>query len=368
MEKKRIVVKIGTHLVTKEEGKINQPVIKSIVSDIAKIYKQGHNIIVVSSGAIASGISCLKLKQKPKTLPEKQAAAAVGQPILMQLYQKEFSQYNITIAQMLLTRDDFQDRTRYLNMRNTMSCLINLGIIPIINENDTVAVEEIQFGDNDNLSALVASKVDADLLVILTDVEGLFEDDPNKNKNAKLITEVKEITPEIESIAKKTSGSFVGTGGMYSKVQAAKIAVASGVEVVIADGRNPGILEKILKGEKIGTRFFATLNSLDAKKRWIAFGSKVKGKIKIDRGATEAILRKGKSLLPSGVISVEGSFNSGETVEIVDESGVSIARGLVNFSSEEIDKIKGKKTSEISKILGKCDFEEIIHRDNLALL
>ncbi|MFN3966753.1 MAG: glutamate 5-kinase [Endomicrobiia bacterium] len=368
MGKKRIVIKIGSHLLANEDGFINYSIIENIVNDISQLHKQGHNIIIVSSGAIASGIVCLKLEQKPKTLPEKQAIAAVGQPILMQIYQKEFSQYNIKVAQLLLTREDFEDRNRYLNIRNTVSCLLNLGIIPIINENDTISVEEIKFGDNDTLSALVASKIDADLLVLLTDVEGLFDDDPNKNKNAKLITNIKEITSEIEAIAKKTAGSILGTGGMYSKIQAAKIATSSGVEVVIADGRKSKILEKILNGEEVGTRFFASQAFLTARKRWIAFGSRVKGKIKIDNGAVDALLKKGKSLLPSGIISVEGNFNSGDTVEILDISGSSIARGLVNYSSEEINKIKGKKTSEISKILGKCDFEEVIHRDNLALL
>ncbi len=368
MDKKLIVVKIGTHLLTKETAVINQSIIRNIVSDISRLYKQGYKVIVVSSGAIASGVSCLKLKQKPRTLPEKQATAAVGQPILMQIYQKEFSQYNISIAQILLTRDDFENRTRYLNMHNTLRCLLDLGIIPIINENDTISVEEIKFGDNDTLSALVASRMNANLLILLTDVAGLFDDDPNKNRNAKLITEVKEITHQIEKIAKKTVGYFAGTGGMYSKIQAAKIATASGVEVVIANGTQPGILEKIINGEKVGTRFFASGNSLDARKRWIAFGSKIKGKIKIDTGAVDAILKKGKSLLPSGITGVEGNFNSGQTVEIVDQNGCVLARGLVNFSSEEIEKIKGKRTSEISKILGKCDFEEVIHRDNLAIL
>lgn len=369
MDIKRIVIKIGTHLLTTSEGTINRDYISQITSDIAQIYHKKHEIILVTSGAIGSGVGRLGLKERPKTLPEKQAASAIGQPLLMHYYEESFNKHNIIVSQVLLTREDFAHRERYLNVRNTLLTLLQLKVIPIINENDTVAVEEIQFGDNDTLSAIVAAKVEADLLIILTDVEGLYTADPHKDKTAKLITEVKTITPEIENIARRTVGSLTGTGGMYSKVHAAKIACASGTEVIICDGRKKGLLlDIIIASKKVGTSFYPAEKTLPARKKWIAFGTTPKGKITIDKGAAEAIVSSGKSLLPAGIISVEGTFAVGDTVSIIDIDGKEIARGLTYYSSDEVEKIKGKRTDEITKIILKADFEEVVHRNNLVIL
>ncbi|MDI6641692.1 MAG: glutamate 5-kinase [Elusimicrobiota bacterium] len=366
--KKRIVVKVGTHLLTKEDGQINRERISQIVEDIAELSRQSIEVILVTSGAIATGANQLGLTGKLKTLREKQAAAAVGQPILMQMYKENFDKFNIPIAQVLLTREDFENRLRYLNARTTINCLLEMGVVPVINENDTVAVEEIQFGDNDTLSALVATKVEADALIMLTDVEGLFTDDPNKDSSAKLIRVVKEINQEIEQIAERSVGSQFGTGGMYTKVQSAKIATASGIETFIVDGRKRRVINDVVANKSIGTKFLVTKKITTLRKRWIAFGTKIKGIIVIDDGAVEALTRHGSSLLPSGIISVDGKFEFGDTVSIVSGSNKEIARGIVLYSSDEIERIKGKKSSEIASILGRCDFEEVIHRDNLVVL
>lgn len=371
--RRRIVIKVGTHLLTKESGELNKEYISELVENIAELYRQSIEVILVTSGAIVTGSAKLNLIGKLKSLREKQAAAAVGQPLLMQVYKENFDKFNIPISQLLLTRDDFENRLRYLNARTTINCLLEFGVVPIINENDTVSVEEIQFGDNDTLSALVATKIEADTLIILTDVEGLFDSDPQKNKNAKLIKVVKEITPEIEQIAERSVSSMpslsrVGTGGMFTKVQAAKITTASGIETFIVDGRKPRVIKDVVANKPVGTRFLSRKKINKLRKRWIAFGTKLKGIIVIDDGAVEAITKRGSSLLPSGVVSVEGEFEFGDTVSIVTLTNKEIGRGIVLYSSKEIEEIKGKKSSEISSILGKCDFEEIIHRDNLVVM
>jgi glutamate 5-kinase len=368
MNKKRIVIKIGSNLLVRKNYILNKEFIESICRQISKLYNEGNEIIIVTSGAVGTGLCKLNLLKRIKSLREKQAAAAVGQPLLMRVYEEYFSKYDIPVAQILLTRDDFNDRNRYLNMRNTILSLLNMRVIPIINENDTVAIEEIKFGDNDTLSALVSSKIDADILIILSDIDGLYTNDPNKDKNAELISEVKEITNEIENYAGKNVGSDVGTGGMYTKIQASKIAVASGVEVVIANGNLENVIMKIINKERIGTRFIPKRKEIDAKKRWIAFIKKVNGKLFIDDGAVDALINHNKSLLPSGIISVEGKFEMGDTVSVVDKSGNEIARGLVYYSSDEVNIMKGKKSSQIKKILNRYDFEEVIHRDNLVIL
>jgi len=371
MEKKRIVIKIGTNLLTKETPAgtvgLNKKYITKISGQIAELHQSGNEIILVTSGAISAGAGKLRLKGRPKSLPEKQSAAAVGQPLLMAVYDECFQTKNISTAQLLLTREDFENRMRYINTRNTILSLLQQGVVPIINENDTVSVEEIQFGDNDTLASLVAIKVEADLLIILTDVEGLCTGDPNRDRNVKCINEVKKITSEIEEIARKTIGSDYGSGGMCTKVQAAKVATTSGVETVIADGRKDEVLKNIIEGKTTGTRFHPQ-EKIVARKRWIAFGMKTKGMIMIDDGAVEAITKKCKSLLPSGIISVEGEYSVGESVSIMDKANNEIARGLTNYSSNDINKIKGKKSGEIKKILGVCDFEEVVHRDNLVVL
>lgn len=360
---KRIVIKVGSCLVTNKDGSINKDYITNLSKQINKIRQKNCEIIIVTSGAIASGLSKLPLKYKPKTLQEKQALAAVGQPLLMQTYEECFSKCSIPTAQVLLTREDFEIRNRYLNARDTIINLLNLKVVPIINENDTVATEEIRLGDNDMLAAIISSTFDADLFIILTNVDGLYTDDPAINKDAKLIKEVKEITPEIENIAKKTT-SISGTGGMYTKIQAAKISTSSNIETVIANGMLENVVIEIEEGNEVGTKFFPVKKILEAKKKWIAFTTKVKGKIFIDDGAVDAIKNKGKSLLPSGIISCEGNFSIGDTVSIVDRFGKEVARGLCYYSKEDVEKIKGKKTSQIPDLA----YEEVVHRNNLVLL
>lgn len=367
MNYKRIVIKIGTHLITTEEGEINQSVLNRLITEAAGFFSRGGEIIIVTSGAIALGAKELQLSEKPKTLPLKQAAAAIGQPVLMDYYREKFSEQRIAVAQVLLTKADMEDRERYLNIRNTLFTLLEHRVIPVINENDTVAVEEIKFGDNDNLSALVASKIEADLLIVLTDVDGLCAADPRKDKQAKVIPIVEKITPEIEKIASKCPGSCFGTGGMQSKIQAAKIVTRSGVTMVIANGTKPGILKDIVEDKLVGTKFIAVKQSLESRKRWIAFGAQKRGKIFIDKGAARALVQQGKSLLPIGVVSVEGDFAAGDMVAVFSQDK-EIARGLTFYSAEQIKKILRKKTSEIEKILGSKDYDEIIHRDNLVVL
>jgi len=375
---KRIVVKVGTSLLTDETGNLNCSFIARLCAELSELRKKGEEIILVTSGAIVTGIGKLNKEVitskvgkgafRPSNLREKQAAAAIGQVGLMQVYEQEFEKKNILVGQVLLTREDLEERNRYLNARNTLLTLLNLGVIPIINENDTVAVEEIQVGDNDTLSAIVAAKVDADYLIILTDIEGLYTDDPTKNKNAKLIPEVKEITPEIEELARKNPAGVRGTGGMLTKIEAAKIAIRSGVTMVIGNGKKDKVVTQIIKGEKIGTKFLPDKEGLKARDRWIAFGMKAKGKIYIDLGAVEALVKKGKSLLSSGITSVEGNFEGGEMVSVFSPEEKEIARGLTYYSAEEIEKIKGKKSQEIEKILKRKDYDEVIHRDNLVIL
>jgi len=360
----RIVIKAGTNLLTTRTGEVDRKRIFALAKEIADLRKQNNEVLIVTSGAIGAGLGKLKISRKPSSLKEKQAFAAIGQPLLMDIYQDAFSALKINVAQVLLTRHDFDERQKYVNARNTLSSLLELGAVPVINENDTVAVEEINFGDNDTLSALVASAVSADWLVILTDVEGLYKGVPGKSE---LINYVEKISPEIERYASGTSSSGKGVGGMKTKVLAAKIATSSGIRTAIANGLEKDIIAKIIKGEKRGT-VFAPQKALEAKKHWIAFGSSCKGQIMVDEGAAKALLKGGKSLLPSGVIRTQGGFDSGDTVSILDSGGKEIARGVANYSCEEVEKIKGRKSADIKKILSKYSTDEVIHRDNLVVL
>ncbi len=361
---KRIVVKVGSSLLT-EKNRLNLKRMEGIVDQLASLQKKNREIILVTSGAIASGMGRLNLR-KLTTMPQKQAAAAIGQNLLMGIYERLFKKRGCLVAQVLLTSEDIQNRERYLNARNTLLTLLNYKAIPIVNENDTVAVDEIKFGDNDTLSALVASKVEADLLIILTDTKGLYTTDPKRGGGARFIEEVSQITPQLERMA-SGSGTLRGTGGMVTKLRAAKIARSSGVAMVIADGRIKNAISRLLAGERLGTLFLPK-ERLKSRKRWIAFGVVLRGKIKIDEGAKEAISKRGKSLLPSGIREVEGRFSIGDGVSVIDEEDEEFARGIVSYSSNEIDEIKGKKTQEIRKILGYKDYDEIIHRDNLVIL
>ena len=362
---KRIVVKIGSNLLT-EKNRLNLEMLEKIVDQLASLHKKNKEIILVTSGAVASGMGKLNLKRLT-SIPQKQAAAAVGQNLLMGIYEKLFKKKGCFIAQILLTSEDVQNRERYLNVRNTLLTILHYKAIPIVNENDTVAIDEIKFGDNDTLSALVAGKVEADLLIILTDTKGLYTTDPKrKGKKGRLIEEVSEITPQLERMA-SGPGTLRGIGGMVTKLRAARIARSSGIAMVIADGRRRNVIKRILAGERLGTLFLPK-ERLKSRKRWIAFGVVLKGKIKVDEGAEEAISKRGKSLLPSGIIKVKGRFSIGDGVSIIDKEGEEFARGIVSYSSGEIEKIMGKKTQKIEKILGYKDYDEVIHRDNLVIL
>lgn len=362
---KKIIIKIGSAVLTGANG-LDLKVIDSLVSEMSKLISQGYSIVLVSSGAIASGKHRLNINGKLKNIPEKQAAAAVGQSRLMRVYSKLFEENNLHVAQILLTLSDLTDRRRFLNIRNTLSTLMDWKVIPIINENDSVAVDEIKFGDNDNLASMIANIVEADLFINLTNTAGLYDCNPAEFKNAKFIPLVSAFTDEIEAIATAETSS-VGTGGMKSKVLAAKKVTAIGIPCVIAPGKRKGVLTDIISGKEIGTLFLPVADRLNSKKCWIAFTLRSRGKLIVDDGAGKALLEKGKSLLPSGIIGVEGDFAVGDPVSCVTCEGRTIAKGLVNFSSAEIRKIMGLKTNKIEQVLGHKDYEEVIHRDNLAV-
>jgi glutamate 5-kinase len=363
----KVVIKIGTNLLADRVKGINLDRIHEIARSVARLSVLGNHVAIVSSGAIGAGVAALKLKDRPKTIPEKQATAAIGQPLLMEAYENAFRKQNCTIAQILLTKDDFVNRARYLNAKNTFPVLFEQGVVPIINENDTVAVEEIKLGDNDNLSAMVANLIEADLLIILSDIDGLFSDDPTRNHEAELIPVVEKITPQIEKLA-KSSNTELSTGGMITKIQAAKRCVSAGIAMIIANGKNPAVLDEIFSGTFNGTLFLPAENKLNLRKKWIGFVSSAKGSVRIDDGAKLALLKKQKSLLPSGIIEVHGEFKANETISILDITGKVIAKGVTGFSSLDLGKIKGKKTGEVEKILNRKSHDEVIHRDNLVLI
>ena len=364
---KRIVIKIGSRVLTDADGTLDMEVIGRICLDIAALRKQGLQIVLVSSGAIAAGRSELGLTDKPKTIPHKQAAAAVGQTRLMRAYEEALSPHNLKAAQLLLTSEDLGSRQRFLNARATLDALLGFGIIPIINENDTVVVDEIKFGDNDNLSALVTNVVEAHLLLILTDIEGFYSADPFTVPDAKLIPLVKSITREIERAA-GGSGSTLGTGGMATKVAAARKAGRNGVATIIVSGKRERIILAAIRGEEVGTLFLPSRDGLNRRKHWIAFTLKPVGRIFVDDGARDVLLKKGKSLLPSGVARAEGRFERGASVRICGADGKEFARGLSDYSSTEITRLAGRKSSEIEAILGYYYGDVIVHRDNLVIL
>ncbi len=364
---KRLVVKIGSNILADEKEGLNTKRISTIAADIAELKSDGYEVVIVSSGAVAAGMKKLGLKQKPRDIQLKQAAAAVGQSRLMWAYEKSFSEFNAKVAQVLLTQEDFSDRKRYINSKNTLLTLLSYGVVPIVNENDTVATDEIRFGDNDNLAALVSVLAEADRLVILSDVEGLFTEDPRFNPGAELLPCVEEITAEIEKRA-GGAGSSVGTGGMYSKVLAAKKAVSHCIPVNIISGKKKGLIRAILDGKQHGTYFKPGPCRLSHRKGWIAYSSRAKGTLVLDDGAVRAVMAMGRSLLPSGIISVEGDFELGDAVNCADHRGRRVAKGIVNYSSSDIRKIMGEKTSEIERILGYKYSDEAIHRDNLVVL
>jgi len=364
---RRLVIKVGSSTITHASGQINISRLEKLARELADLHNEGREVLLVTSGAVAAGVGRLGHRDYPKTLPLKQALAAVGQGTLLHLYEKFFAEYGKDIAQVLLTKDDFDERLRYLNARNTLTTLLQLGVIPVINENDTVVVEEIKFGDNDTLSALVAEIVDADLLVILTDIDGLYNDDPHVNNQAELYRELEEI-PNIVEKGLRGKGNKFSSGGMYTKLLAARTAMTSGIPMVVANGREPGTVRGIIDGQRIGTLFKPKEGRMQARKRWIAFGSQTHGAVSVDSGAVDALVKKGKSLLPSGVVEVEGDFERGNVVSIRTVEGREIGRGMVNYSADEIRAIRGRKTTEIARILGSKDYDEVIHRNNLSLI
>lgn len=364
---KRVVIKIGSRVLTDSDGSLDMAVIGRISSDIAALRGQGIQVVVVSSGAIAAGRSELGLTDKPRTIPHKQAAAAVGQSRLMRAYEEAMAPHNLKVAQVLLTREDLGSRQRFLNARATIDTLLGFGIIPVINENDTVVVDEIKFGDNDNLSALVTNVAEAHLLLILTDIEGFYSADPHSNPDARLITLVKVITREIERAA-GGSGSTIGTGGMATKIAAAKKAGKNGIATIMVSGKRDGIILAAMRGDEVGTLFLPSGEGLNRRKHWIAYTLKPSGRVMVDEGARNVLLKQGKSLLPSGVVQVEGRFERGACVRVCGPDGVEFARGLSDYSNSEITRLAGCKSSEIETRLGFYYGDVIIHRDNLVVL
>ena len=365
---KRIVIKVGTSTITYANGKRNFSQIDRLAREISDLQNQGKEMILVTSGAVAVGVDRMGLPGKPKTIPGKQAAAAVGQGVLMHTYEKFFADYGQIVAQVLITKTEAIDRHRYTNTRNTFMELMRQRVIPIVNENDVVALDELKIGDNDNMSALVAGIVDADLVIILSDVDGLYTANPQTHPDAVIVPEVAEITPEIEASAGGV-GSARGTGGMATKIQAAKAATSSGIHLVIASGTEKNAITHVLQGEELGTLFVSRENRLQFRKRWLAFGAKIAGSIVVDDGCAKAIRKAGGcSILPAGVFAVQGEFLPGSTVSVIDKDAHELARGLVHYSSAELEQIKGCNSGEIANILGHKNFDEVIHRDDLVIL
>ena len=362
-----LVVKVGSSLVTNDGRGLDHAAVARWAEQIALLRRAGKNVVLVSSGAIAEGVKRLGWTARPSAVHELQAAAAVGQMGLVQAYETAFAKFGLRTAQILLTHDDLADRRRYLNARSTLRTLLTLAVIPIINENDTVTTDEIRFGDNDTLGALVANLIEADVLVLLTDQSGLYTADPRKNPAATLVRTARAGDPQLEAMA-GGAGTAHGSGGMLSKVLAAKRAARSGASTVIASGREPDVLTRLAAGEDIGSALLADAVSLAARKQWLADHVRLAGRLKLDAGAARALARDGKSLLPIGVVAVEGEFERGEVVGCFDPDGREIARGLVNYNAAEAARILRRPSSEIEAILGYVDEPELIHRDNMVLL
>ncbi len=363
---KRIVLKIGTSSLTNEDGSFNRRLTEDIAAQVAKLRKQGKTVIIVSSGAIGIGVEERKMPSRPREIPMRQAAAAVGQNILMQEWMAAFNKHDLKVAQILLTYEAFSNRMTYLNLRNSISALLDFGVVPIVNENDPICVHEIEatFGDNDKLSAMVASKVEAELLVLLSDIDGLYNKNPRKNEDAQLINTIEKITPEIESYGGSPT-SMKGVGGMRTKIEAAKIASMSGCHMVIANSAIDDVVIKIMDGENIGTLFLARDGKYKNRTRWIIL-SKASGKLIVDKGAQDAIIQK-RGLLPSGIIEVAGMFDRGDIIEIESDGSV-FAKGITDYTSSELNKLKGKHSDMIEKILGYKNYDEVVRKMNIGLL
>ncbi|MFK5914732.1 MAG: glutamate 5-kinase [Woeseiaceae bacterium] len=364
---KRCVIKIGSALLTNDGAGLNMAGIATWVEQISNLRQRDIEVVLVSSGAVAEGMCRLGLKSRPKSLHELQAAAAVGQMGLIQSYESAFSKYNLHTAQVLLTHDDLSNRQRYLNARNTIRSLLDLNVVPIINENDTVVTDEIRFGDNDTLAALVANLIEADYLLILTDQNGLFDKNPREHDDAKLIAEASANDNSLAAMAEGGAGTF-GRGGMATKVSAAKLAARSGTSTLIAAGKEKNIIQKIFSGEDLGTLLYAEQNPVAARKQWLAGHLQIKGQLVLDEGAVKKLCESGSSLLAVGVTNVQGEFSRGEIVSCITTDGTEVARGLVNYNSDDAAKIKGKASMDIESILGYVDDAELIHRDNLVIV
>jgi glutamate 5-kinase len=367
---RRIVVKLGTGLLTGGGNRLDQTVMSSLAAQIAGLQTQGAEIVIVTSGAIAAGRLKLGLTENIKGIPCKQVLASVGQSRLMNLYEQLFDQHSITVAQALLTKADIADRAGYLNARNTLLALMELKVVCIVNENDVVSTDEIKeakFGDNDNLSAMVANLVDADMLILLTDIGGLYTADPHTDPKAKLMPLVKKIDSSIKKLGTNTT-SAVGTGGMITKIEAAKLATETGVRVVIADGRETDVIARLAKGEPVGTHFLSAVSHLESRQRWMLSGLSTKGKLTIDSGAALALKKQNRSLLAAGIKSAEGKFGRGDVVEIYDTAGTQIGCGITNYSVADIVIIKGAQSDKIGSLLNFDYGPEVVHRNNLALL
>lgn len=364
---KKIVIKIGTNVVTGRDGLLDKAVIGELAEQVIQLRFNGYYVVIVSSGAIGSGLSELGIRTRPKTLPKLQAAAAVGQCKLISFYDNFFIKYGYHAAQLLLTRQDFEDRRRYLNASNTINALMKFNTIPIINENDTISVDEIAFSDNDILSSLVTNLVQAELFIILSSVDGLYKEISPVGKGTKLISYVECVTSDIKKLAYDFKTER-GVGGMQSKLEAVKTATKAGEAVIIANGKEKDILLKIMMGENVGTLFVPAKTRMTCRRRWIRFSVKPSGQIFIDNGAEEALIKNGKSLLASGIVGLKGNFKKGDVVSLIGKKDqVEIGRGLTNYSSDEIAMVKGLKTSEIRKILGLKTYDEVVHRNNLVI-
>jgi glutamate 5-kinase len=363
----RIVAKVGSSLVTNEGRGLDRAAVAHWAAQIAALHKQGKQIVLVSSGAIAEGMARLGWRKRPSVMHELQAAAAVGQMGLCQAIEAAFAEHGLRTAQILLTHEDLADRHRYLNARSTLFALLRLGVVPIVNENDTVVTDEIRLGDNDTLGALVTNLIEADTLVILTDQRGLYDSDPRKNPQAKFMSHAQAGDPALEAMA-GGAGSGIGTGGMLTKVLAAKRAAHSGAHTVIASGRERNVLTRLAQGECIGSELQAVVPVWSARKQWLADHLRLRGRVVLDDGAVQALLREGKSLLPIGVTDVEGEFGRGDVVACVDSQGHECARGLINYSSADTRRILRQPSSQIARILGSMTEPELMHRDNLVVL
>jgi glutamate 5-kinase len=367
---RRVVVKVGTNLLTAGTDRLDLGVMASLVGQIARLRRDGAQVVVVSSGAVAAGKQRLGQTTLHEELPHRQVWAAVGQGLLMAAYDELFQWHDVKIAQALLTRADLQNRVSYLNARNTLQALLDLGVTPIVNENDVVAVDEladVRIGDNDNLSAMVASLVEADVLVLLTDIDGLYTADPKRDPSARLVPVVNQIDAAVEASA-GTVGSSRGIGGMVTKLQAAKLATASGVAVIITNGQTPDVLPRLAGGEPLGTLFTAASSRMESRKRWMLAGLTRRGHVSVDGGAAAALRTRNTSLLPAGVAGITGEFRRGDVVALHDAGGQPVAYGIVNYDSEDLARLKGLHSGQIQEVLGRHYGDEVVHRDNLVLV